>query len=93
MTQQQQQNQQLLKQLIPQPAQANVGQVRQVQNPRGWKLPEFAKLALQFTGKLTNLADAEYWMNETEKAFGAGDISEDMKVPLAEFQLKERAND
>ena len=83
MAQQQQQNQQFLERLIPQPAQANVGQVRQVQNPREWKLSEFAKLAPQFSGRSTDPANAEYWINEIEKAFRAGDILEDMMVPLA----------
>ena len=56
-------------------------------------MTEFSKIAPQFNGRSSDPADAEYWINEVEKAFKAGQILYDMKVPLAEFQLKERAND
>ena len=96
MAQQQQQNQQFLERLIPQSAPTNVGlakQDRPVQNHRELKLHEFTKLASKFNGRSSDPADAEFWMNEIEKAFRASETPEDMKVPLLEYQLKERVND
>ena len=57
------------------------------------KLAEFTKLAPPFIRTSFDPADAEYWINDVEKAFSTSEIPEAMKVPLVEFQLKERAND
>ena len=95
-----QQNRQFMTQFFerfaPPSAQGNVGlatQRVQAQNNRELRLTEFTKIVPQFNGRSSNPADAEYWINEVEKAFRVGQIPDDMKVPLAEFQLKERAND
>ena len=87
---------QFFERFAPPPAQGNVGpaaQGVQAQNNRELKLTEFTKIVPQFNGRSSDPADAEYWINEVEKAFRVGQIPEDMKVPLAEFQLKERVND
>ena len=62
-------------------------------NMREVKLPDFIKLAPPFTGKSTDPAAAEIWVNEVEKAFSAGNVPDESKMPLAEFQLKEHAHD
>ena len=48
-------------------------------------MTEFTKIAPQFNGRSSNPVDAEYWINEVEKAFRVGQIPDDMKVLLAEF--------
>ena len=95
-----QQNQQFMTQFFERfaslPAQGNVGPASpgiQTQNNKELRLTEFTKIAPQFNGRSSDPANAEYWINEVEKAFKAGQIPDDMKVPLVEFQLKERAND
>ena len=57
------------------------------------KLPEFSKLAPQFDGKSLDLVDAENWVMRVEKPFSAFEVPEWMKMPLAEFQLNELADD
>ena len=104
MQQQQQQNQQFLVQQqqqffqqFAQQAQARQAQVGQVvERPvqaREVRLPEFAKLAPEFDGKSPDPVVAENWVIEIEKTFKASNVSEAMKMPLAEFQLKDTAND
>ena len=56
-------------------------------------MPEFAKLAPEFDGKSLDPVVAENWITEMEKTFKAFNVSETMKMPLAEFQLKTTAND
>ena len=56
-------------------------------------LPEFSKLAPQFDGKFSDLADVEFWVTEVEKAFSGCRITEENKMALAEYQLKSDAND
>ena len=89
----QQQQQQFFQLFAPQ-AQAAVvpPQVRPVQ-ARELRLPEFTKLAPQFTGQSPDPMVAENWVNEVEKTFKAFEVPEASKLSLAEFQLKERAND
>ena len=56
-------------------------------------LPEFTKLALPFTRKATDLVVVENWVNKVEKTFLAFEVPEASRMPLAEYQLKESAND
>ena len=56
-------------------------------------LPEFSKLAPQFDGKSSDLADAEFWLTEIKKAFSGCRITKENKMALAEYQLKSDAND
>ena len=57
------------------------------------KLPEFSKLAPQFDGKSFDPVDAENWVMRVKKSFSAFEVPERMKMPLAEFQLDEVADD
>jgi len=109
MQQQQQQNQQFLVQQqqqffqqFAQQAQAGQAQAVQVQagpvverpvQAREVRLPEFAKLAPVFDGKSSDPVVAENWVTEMEKTFKAFSMPEAMKMPLAEFQMKDTAND
>ena len=68
-------------------AQEQQAQVKEV------KLLEFIKLAPPFTGESPDPAIAENWIVEVEKAFSACQTPEELKMPLAEFQLKARAHD
>ena len=56
-------------------------------------MPDFAKLAPEFFGDSSDPAVAENWVAEVEKSFAAFNVPEEMKMPLAEFQLKKLAND
>ena len=56
---------------------------------RELRLPDFAKLAPQFTGQSPDPMVAENWVNEVEKTFKAFEVPETSKMALAEFQLKE----
>ena len=47
----------------------------------------------EFNGESSDLAIAENKVTEVEKSFKAFNVSEAMKMPLAEFQLKKLAND
>ena len=60
---------------------------------RELRLPDFTKLAPQFTGQSPDPMVAENWVNEVEKTFKAFEVPEASKMSLAEFQLKERGND
>ena len=57
------------------------------------RLPKFANLAPTFSGKSSNPIVDENCVMEIEKSFKAFDVPEAMKMPLAEFQLKETIND
>ena len=57
------------------------------------KLPELAELAPDFDGRSSDPVVAENWVTEMTKTFKAFNVSEAMKMPLAEFQLKATAND
>ena len=57
------------------------------------RLPEFSKLIPKFNGRSFNPVDAENLVRGVEKAFLAFKVANRMKMPLAEFQLKESAND
>ena len=102
MQQQQQQTQQMLLQQQQQffqqfAMQANAGQAGLAQagpaRAREVRLPEFVKLAPSFNGKSTDPAQAETWIAEVEKAFRACQVETDeAKMGLAEYQLKEEAN-
>ena len=54
---------------------------------------EFTKLAPPFTGQSYDPVVAENWIVDVEKAFAAGQMIEEAKLPMAEFQLKEKAHD
>ena len=56
-------------------------------------MPNFAKLASQFTGQSPDPMVAENWISEIEKPFKAFDILDASKMPLVEYLLKESAND
>ena len=56
-------------------------------------MPDFAKLAPEFYGDSSDPTVAENWVTEVEKSFAAFSVPEEMKMPLAEFQLKKLAND
>ena len=56
-------------------------------------LPGFIKLAPPFTEESFDPAVAENWIIEVEKAFSTCQTPEELKMPLTEFQLKERAHD
>ena len=78
-------------------AQANVEAAavagnRQAQ-AREVRLTEFSKLAPRFNGRLNDPVDAENWIMGVEKSFVAFDVVERMKMPYAEFQLEEFADD
>ena len=57
------------------------------------RLPEFVNLTPDFTGKALDPVIAENWIKEMEKAFKAFAVTDDMKMSLAEYKLKETAND
>ena len=56
------------------------------------RMPDFIKLALSFKGKYSDPVVAEDWIREVEKAFLVCQTLEDLELSLAEFQLKELAN-
>ena len=56
-------------------------------------LVEFTKLAPLLTGQSSDPVVAENWIVDVEKAFALGQTTEESKLPLAEFQLKEKAHD
>ena len=93
LTAMQQQQQQFFQLFAPQvQAAAAPAQVRPAQ-ARELRLPDFTKLAPQFTGQSPDPMVAENWVNEVEKTFKAFEVPEASKMALAEFQLKEQAND
>ena len=57
------------------------------------RLTEFSKLAPKFNGRSFDPVDAENWVMGVEKSFTAFEVAERMKMPYAEFQLEESAND
>ena len=106
MQQQQQQTQQFLVQQQQQFFQQFTQQARPIgqegpANPIGLRpakvrevrLPEFVNLTPDFTGKALDPMIAENWIKEMEKAFKAFAVADDMKMSLAEYKLKETAND
>ena len=86
-----QQQQNFFQQLAPQ---GNGGMAQAGRpNARPIGLPEFVKLAPTFDGKSSDPTVAETWINEVEKAFAACQIADEAKMGLAEYQLKQNAND
>ena len=74
--------------------QVQAGQVVEMPiQAREVRLPEFAKLAPDFDGKSLDPVVAKNQVTQMEKTFKAFNVSEAMKMPLAEFQLKATAND
>ena len=97
--QQQQQTQQMLvqqqqnfyQQFAP-PRNGGIAQSGRM-NAKPIGLPEFVKLAPIFDERSSDPVVAENWINEVEKAFSGCQIADDAKMALAEYQLKQHAND
>ena len=64
---------------------------RPVHREREIKCPEFVKMVPKFHGSKTDPTAVESWIEELEKSFEICDISDEKKVSLAVYQLKEDA--